>query len=126
MNLKKRDRLQGDYNELYGSQRALRDRYQDAKHEYRGVDAGLRRVIQGSRHKLPGFTEGDDLAVLLKCVPEDLRANGVELREVKRALQLRDEMADLEARSKALDIQIWPLSELLGRLNKFIEVHNRG
>ncbi len=126
MNLKKRDRLQGDYNELCGSRRALGDRYLDAKDEYRGVEAGIRRAIQGSRYKLLGFTEGDDLAVLLKCAPEDLRANGVDLREVKRALQLRDEMVGLQARGGALDIQIRPLSELLGRLNKFIEAHNRG
>lgn len=123
MNLKKRDRLQGDYNELYGSRRALSDRYQDAKDDYRRIDAGLRRVIHSSRYKLPGFTEGDDLAVLMKCDPADLRMNGVDLSEVKRALQLRDEMADLQARGEALDIQIRPLSELLGRLNKFIEAH---
>ncbi len=126
MNKTKHRRLQGDLNEKISTRRVLSEQRRFAKDEFDGICNGIRRTLLASRHRLSGWSEGDDVAALLKCAPEDLRACGIDQREVKRAIEVRGEMADLQARSEALDAEITPLAQLVDALNRYVSEHANG
>lgn len=126
MNKTKLRRLQGDLNLDLDARRSLSDQYLDAKEDHSRLSIGIRKTYLGSQYKLPGFTDGDDLALLLKCEREDLRIKGIDRRDVEHLLELREQMADLQARVEALTAKITPQIQLVDALNKHVESHNHG
>lgn len=124
LNTAKLRRLCGDLDQMIGAQRSLTEHYRETRDEFIELRADVHRRLQMSRHTLDGWSGGDALACLLKFSNADLEKCYLDRSCIKRAVELGDLMADLQSRTAALEAQITPLHQLVGRLKNFVEVHN--
>lgn len=124
MNLTKFRRITRDLSQKMTTRSSLGRQHLDLKDEFNAIRDSVHRTLRASDKTIPGWREGDDLAALLKCSPDDLYSFCIDGRIVKHALELREEMADLQNRVAALDAEVTPLSQLVDSLKKYVEAQH--